>query len=500
MESEIKNFYKNKNIFLTGASGFLGRMIVEKLLRSTEVNRIYVLLRPKRGKEIQERICEWKTDPVFALLLNSKPNAMERIVAIAGDCQFADLGISASDCELLKRHVELVIHSAATLSFENPLHLALDINTRATRYMVQLAKEMPHLVAFVYVSTAVSNCVIQHITERFYPEHLNCSADKVLALREMLDAKLFNSFAPGLVDKFPNTYTYTKALAEQVVQTEADDLPICIFRPGAIVATNKEPVSGWIDNIYGPIVIVYGIFLGILRIVRVNLKANCYIVPVDGCANLILASAWRTATERRQKFRVKSAPIIYNYVPSNENMMFNGDLKRFTEEKYDVYPSTKAIWHPIAHTTQIWWVYKLATIFYHLLPGYAIDLVLRMQGQKPKMIRIYDKIHKNMDMFKNFMIKSWSFETLNTDRLWASMSAADQQLFEFDVKSLDWSSYFDRLLYGIRIYLSKEEPTEESFERGRRKARRFLVLHRLLQFLLCCLAFFLVRWILNLFL
>ena len=53
----IPNFYKNKTIFVTGATGFLGKVLLEKLLRSLpNIKQIYVLVRPKPGITIQERL------------------------------------------------------------------------------------------------------------------------------------------------------------------------------------------------------------------------------------------------------------------------------------------------------------------------------------------------------------------------------------------------------------------------------------------------------------
>lgn len=63
-DSEILEFYKNSTVFITGATGFLGKLCMEKLLRSTELNKIFVLMRPKKGKEIQKRFDELFDEPV----------------------------------------------------------------------------------------------------------------------------------------------------------------------------------------------------------------------------------------------------------------------------------------------------------------------------------------------------------------------------------------------------------------------------------------------------
>lgn len=55
--SDIQKFFAGQNVFITGASGFLGKILLEKILRSCPgVNRVYVLLRPKKGREVKERL------------------------------------------------------------------------------------------------------------------------------------------------------------------------------------------------------------------------------------------------------------------------------------------------------------------------------------------------------------------------------------------------------------------------------------------------------------
>lgn len=53
----VQSFYKGKTIFITGASGFMGKVLLEKLLYScSDLDKIYILMRPKKGLSIESRI------------------------------------------------------------------------------------------------------------------------------------------------------------------------------------------------------------------------------------------------------------------------------------------------------------------------------------------------------------------------------------------------------------------------------------------------------------
>jgi len=57
MTSSIIEFYKHQNVFITGGTGFLGRVLVEKLLSSSpDIGNIYLLMRKKKNRDIYERL------------------------------------------------------------------------------------------------------------------------------------------------------------------------------------------------------------------------------------------------------------------------------------------------------------------------------------------------------------------------------------------------------------------------------------------------------------
>lgn len=65
----LQNWFNDKNIFITGASGFLGVALLEKILRTIPNHGdIYLMLREKKGKAIDERIDDIKKNSVFEKL------------------------------------------------------------------------------------------------------------------------------------------------------------------------------------------------------------------------------------------------------------------------------------------------------------------------------------------------------------------------------------------------------------------------------------------------
>ncbi|EDW88549.1 fatty acyl-CoA reductase wat [Drosophila yakuba] len=497
METNILRFYRNKSVFVTGGTGFLGKVIIEKLLRSTDVRRVYLLIRPKKNETVEGRFQAWKDEPVFEILLKAKPGALKLVTPISGDCSEPGLGLSDGDRRIVTTDVQVIIHSAASIRFVEPLHRALNINTRGTRLLIQLAKEMKGLEAFVHISTAFSNCPSQHIEERFYPEHLSCPAAKVLEFNETLSADLVDNMAPALMGKFPNTYTYTKALAEQVIQMEAQDLPICIFRPAIILANFKEPMSGWIDNLHGIVALIYGNAHGILRLLYVNPKADALIVPGDYCANVALASAWQVANHSESptssQLAANKQPPIYTLATTKSNSITFGEAVKLGIDHNHKIPVTKTIWYPFAHFTTCPWLFKLGCIFYHLIPGFFFDLLLRIQGKKPILMRSYQKIHEALLLLFPFNGISYVMDMRNTNQLWDSMSPEDRSIFPFDMATLNWEEYYKRILSGMRVFLFKE--SWDTLEYAKKRLFRFYLLHRFLQLVLC-LVFGKFLWIL----
>lgn len=89
----IPNFYAGKNIFITGASGFLGKVLIEKLLRSCpKIGNIYVLIRPKRNELPADRLRNILNKEIFEKLKREHPEVLLKLKAVEGDVSELNLG------------------------------------------------------------------------------------------------------------------------------------------------------------------------------------------------------------------------------------------------------------------------------------------------------------------------------------------------------------------------------------------------------------------------
>ena len=124
---DIKGFFRNKTIFLTGTTGFVGKVVLEKFIRSLpEFKRIYVMVRAKKSIPIQQRLEKEilnaeMFDQLFAKNPGLKESMRDKVIAVAGDLVINRLGISDEARAILTREVDVIINVAASVKFDEPL-------------------------------------------------------------------------------------------------------------------------------------------------------------------------------------------------------------------------------------------------------------------------------------------------------------------------------------------------------------------------------------------
>ena len=242
--SPVVEFYSGKIVFITGATGFMGKVLVEKLLRSTNVKTIYLLIRPKKGVQTELRLKTLQESSVFDRIRKSSPDLMEKVIAVNGDITEVNFGLDEDSQRLLTENVNIVFHSAATVRFDEDLDKSVSMNIEAVSTVLSLAREMKHLEALVDVSTAYCNCDLKYIEEKIYKAPVDPRA--IIDLCRVLDAEKLNrpEITSILIGDKPNTYTFTKALAENILAVEGKGLPIAIIRPSIVAAAWRDPFPG----------------------------------------------------------------------------------------------------------------------------------------------------------------------------------------------------------------------------------------------------------------
>lgn len=464
----------------------MGKVLVEKLLRSCPgIKNIYLLIRPKKGQDAKQRLQQLLSGPLFEELRNSDPKQLLKIIPVAGDVTEHELGISEADQHTLIRNVSIVFHSAATVKFDEALKLSVTINMVGTKQLLNLCHLMHNLEALIHVSTAYCNCDRKDVAEEIYP--LSTEPEHVIALTKVMDAKMVDDITPTLIGNRPNTYTFTKALTEKLLQSESGHLPVAIVRPSIVLSACREPLPGWMDNWNGPTGIIAAAGKGIFRSMLCHEDKIADLVPVDIVINLMICAAWRTAM-----YHPNTIPV-YNCCTGQQNPI---TWKQFVDLvfKYSrLHPPNNVFWYPGGRCHNSVIMNKMCVLFQHLLPAHILDFYLRLKGKPALMVGIQAKLHKAATCLEYFSTKQWNFRDDNVRQLGEQLTPEDRKTFMFDVREIEWSSYIEHYILGIRRFMLNEDL--ESLGAARSHITKLYWLQRAVQFgvLVVVLRFLLLR-------
>jgi len=471
-DSKIGQFYKDKSIFVTGATGFMGKVLVHKLLVScSELEKIYVLIRAKKGQLPEERLASLLNAELFRPLKEAGSPLLQKVQVVQGDITLPKLGMSDQDLETVIEKVSIIFHSAATVRFEEELNKSVGMNVEATKSMVEMAKKMQNLEVFLHVSTAYAYCTLPSIEEKFYP---SVGIDPDEAIKKSHDFKLERS----IIGQYPNTYTFTKALTENLLEAQATDLPLVIIRPSIVVAAWKEPVPGWVDNYNGPTGMIAWMASGTFRTMLVSREKVADLMPVDVAINLMIVAAWHKATQEQ-----KLAVPIYNVTSGFQNPLTWGNVEEWGLQSILKYPFDKIIWYPGCTFKKNAVYDRLCRYAFHYVPALIMDSILTIMRKPRYMIRMMKKMTVNIETLQYFSTNEWSWSSKNYEDLRQELVKADceQSLktFDFDMRPMDWKNYWDDYILGIRHIVQKDKP--ETLPSSRQKLKMLHVLHFVMQ-------------------
>ena len=351
------------------------------------------------------------------------------------------------------------------------LYRSVIMNVESTRSVLDLAHKMQKLQAFVHVSTAYSHCYNSKIEEKFYPD-----------AKESLDELIQKCKDPSVplvsvLGNHPNTYTFTKALAERLIEEEGKDLPIAIVRPSIVVASWKDPFPGWVDNFNGPTGIIVGAGAGIMRSMMVCRKKTADLIPVDIPINVMLVAAWKVAQGAGAKIP------IYNVTSGQVNPITWGNMEKIMLKSIYKYPMETVLWYPGGSFKTSAFYDCLCRWCFHYFPALLVDVCMTLFLKPRFMLNIADKMAKNQKVLQYFSTREWIWSNHNVHKLRQELADTDPQSlskFDFDISSIDWKEFLDHYVLGARHYVLKNSP--DTLEKSRRKLKLLHLLHLLVQF------------------
>jgi long-chain acyl-CoA synthetase len=508
----IRESYADKQILVTGTSGFLGKVWLVMLLeRVPDVSKVYVLLRKKGLRPVTHRFEKLvNTSAAFKPLhrthgANLSKWLSEKVEVIEGDIAYENFGMDDETAARLRTEVDVVINCAGVVDFAPDVRLSKGANIDGPINVHDFVASCDN-ASFVHVSTCyvqgrndgrvkeqirvgysptgaefdpvqeyaklenlIAEVEARDGTETFEAE-LAARVEKVIGdkgldvnnervmktvTRRERSEKIKRAMAQEGTDHadalgWPNSYTYTKSLGEQLLKLRAEKSGVdyCVVRPAIVESAMSFPFPGWNEgfNTSGPVVYLLGTWFRNLPCKRGN---PFDVVPVDYvCKVLMIAGAatmrgeqaevYQAATSGRNTFVVDRAVELTalahrrHYRSRGSSMMERVVLSRMdsVDSAYD-------------HLFSVPNVRKTARNLASMFDGVKGPSPLRRQArQLAKATRAADKqlkgVQKIVDVFKPFIHDHcWYFESENV-----KAHNVMEEEFRFEPEGIDWRNYW----------------------------------------------------------
>ncbi|CAK1546402.1 unnamed protein product [Leptosia nina] len=466
----IPQFYAGRNIFITGATGFMGKVLIERLLSTCpNIGTLHLLMRHKKGVSPEKRLQQLKQSQVFDIIRQNDPTQLDKLNFIPGDVSEPNFGILPE--YLLKlQEVSIVFHSAATLKFDEELQKAVEQNVLSVIRLMDICDTLPNMEALIHVSTAYSNPELSTVEEKVYTPPM--PLPRLLALIDAVPTNLLQDITRQYIHPKPNTYTYTKAMAEEAVKTRPSrQYPVAIFRPTIVISSFRHPFPGWVENLNGPSGVAAAAGKGVLHVFRRSPNMKADLLPVDVAIDTLLAVAWETAVDKPTDVKV------YN-CSTTENPTTWSDFEMALKKYIPKFPLDAALWYPSGTGVENLYVHKTLHFILHTMPLYLAEYIFKTLGVKMgiSLITAERKMRAMNDVLSFFALRQWHFRTDNVKKLKLRLTPQDRMIYNLDPKSIDWDDQYKNFVIGTRKYLLKE--SDDNIPVAKRHLNRLYYIHK----------------------
>ncbi|MDQ1565983.1 MAG: alcohol-forming fatty acyl-CoA reductase [Actinomycetota bacterium] len=488
-----------RRVAVTGATGFLGTALVERLLRSVPECEVLPLVRPGRRAGAAERVRrDILRNDAFDRLRREWGDRFEaeiarRVRPLGGDVSVDGLGLDDVGRAALAE-VDVVIHSAAAVSFDSPLDAAVAVNLLGPSRVAQALAAVGSRAHLVAVSTAYvagnrrGEAPEALLTDTLFSTEVDWRAEVAGAHRARADADA-ESRRPEMLKKFskaaraelgaagtpllatraerlreqwvddrlvelgraraaalgwPDAYAYTKALGERALAENRGDVPVSIVRPSIIESAVAEPYPGWIRGfrMAEPVIISYA--RGLLKEFPGLPEGVVDVIPVDFVVAATLAVAASPAP---------SEPAVYQAVTGSRNPLKYRTLVDLVQDWFSARPLYDDAGQPIVVPD---WSFpgrgkvrrqldravkglSAAEKAVNHLPvrGAKADVAARLEERRTQAERALGYV----ELYGAYVETEARFDDRRAAALWETLPDADRAAFCFDPRTIDWPTY-----------------------------------------------------------
>ncbi|KAM3355366.1 hypothetical protein ACQJBY_025879 [Aegilops geniculata] len=484
----VAAYFGGKNILITGSTGFLGKVLVEKILRvQPGVTKLFLLVRATNDESARHRILtEVTRREIFQVLREKNGNGFgdfiqEKVCPLAGDVIYEDLGLDTAKLKELSKNIDIIVNGAATTNFYERYDVAFDTNVLGAKHIYAFANKCIKLKMLLHISTAyVSGEQEGLILEKPFimgetlreGTHLDVASELNLikhtkmemnanCATERAERKTMKELGLKRARHFgwPNTYVFTKAMGEMLLGHLEGDLPVVIVRPSIITSILKEPLPGWIEGVRTIDSVILGYTKQALKFFLVDPDTIMDVIPVDMVVNsMMVAMAMHTEEQVQTIYHLTSSvsnPTSYTTLQESGHRYFMDNPLR-EENGEPIRLNHMRFFSTVARLRAYMVIkYKLPLEVLHLVNVALCGLFSRRYNELSGKYRLAMHL---IELYAPYTLFKGRFDDMNLEKLRKGMESdrdGGEYFFDFDLRRIDWNDYFYRVHFpGVLKYLA----------------------------------------------